>query len=127
MPFALAARMRTFKLILFTSICLSMLGGCVAYVEDDPAEAVSEVESAIIEVQPICGDLVLKLHYSEDCTTPRGDGFRECTDTITTHRSPVFKVTGFECKTTSTTITKSCGLCVVLDLPGDEPGDELPF
>jgi hypothetical protein len=127
------ARMRKFQLLLLTTACLSLFGGCVEPIDEDPAQALGEVETAEVESAievtpvPLCPDLVLRLRYSEECFTPRGEGLRECTDTITTHRTPVFKITGIECKTTDTTVTTSCGLCVVLDLPGDEPGDELPF
>jgi hypothetical protein len=107
-----------------------MFGACVTSVEGEPEESVDEVESAIeleAEPFPICPDLVFRLQYSQECWTPRGNGTRQCTDTITQHRGPVFKVTGIECKTINTTVSTSCGLCVVIDLPGDEPGDELPF
>jgi hypothetical protein len=114
--------MRTFKLILFTIACLSMFGACVASVEDDAAPAVGEVESALgpIEVVPAinCPDLVVRVPHWEDCTTPRGDGTRECTTTLTTHRFLVFTPTGPACRSGSTTSTTSCGLCVVPELPG---------
>jgi hypothetical protein len=110
---------------------MALAGACVASVEpaeDVAPEAISEVESTIEATPaPLCPDIVRRLQYSKECFTPRGEGFAECTDTITFHRTPVFKVTGMECKTTDTTVTTHCGMCVVLELPDPDPGDELPF
>jgi hypothetical protein len=121
MTFAVATRMRTSKLMLFTTACLSMFGACVASVEDDAAPAVGDVESALgpTEVVPAinCPDLVARVPYSEDCTTPRGDGTRQCTTTLTTHRFIASSPTGPVCRSGSTTSTTSCGFCVVPELP----------
>jgi hypothetical protein len=119
--------MQNFKL-LFASAWLAFVGACAVSDDDggatgdlaDEAE-LAETEHAIeATALPLCPDLPNQTFTTfEGCTLNGQLGTKKCTQTCTIHRTPVFKVTGMECKITGSTCgPKVCGPCGVITPEG---------